>query len=256
MLTEERYAAILKLLEEKKAVSVLELTELLNSSESTIRRDLTALHRMGKLTKVHGGATSINGVYQVTEDKTSVRHNLHVEEKDRIAQCAASLVHKNDFVFLDAGTTTERMIDYLHEQDAVYVTNGIVHARKLAEKGLEAYILSGKIKAVTEAIVGTEAVHSLQRYRFSIGFFGTNGMRVGDGFSTPDIEEARVKTEAIQRCNKRYVLADPSKYNQLYSVIFADLSQAAVITTALPDKQLRSHTTVIETDLGKEQTSS
>ena len=69
MLTEERYAAILKLLEEKKAVSVLELTELLNSSESTIRRDLTALHRMGKLTKVHGGATSINGVYQVTEDK-------------------------------------------------------------------------------------------------------------------------------------------------------------------------------------------
>lgn len=254
MLTEERYAAILKLLEEKKAVSVLELTELLNSSESTIRRDLTALHRMGKLTKVHGGATSINGVYQMTEDKTSVRHNLHVEEKNRIAQCAASLVHKNDFVFLDAGTTTERMIDYLHEQDAVYVTNGIVHARKLAEKGLEAYILSGKIKAVTEAIVGTEAVHSLQRYRFSIGFFGTNGMRVGDGFSTPDIEEARVKTEAIQRCNKRYVLADPSKYNQLYSVIFADLSQAAVITTALPDKQLRSHTTVIETDLGKEQT--
>ena len=46
MLTEERYAAILKLLEEKKAVSVLELTELLNSSESTIRRDLSALHRM------------------------------------------------------------------------------------------------------------------------------------------------------------------------------------------------------------------
>ena len=170
MLTEERYAAILKLLEKKKAVSVLELTELLNSSESTIRRDLTALHRMGKLTKVHGGATSINGVYQMTEDKTSVRHNLHVEEKNRIAQCAASLVHKNDFVFLDAGTTTERMIDYLHEQDAVYVTNGIVHARKLAEKGLKAYILSGKIKAVTEAIVGTEAVHSLQRYHFSIGF--------------------------------------------------------------------------------------
>lgn len=59
----------------------MELTELLNSSESTIRRDLTALHRMGKLTKVHGGATSINGVYQMTEDKTSVRHNLHVEEK-------------------------------------------------------------------------------------------------------------------------------------------------------------------------------
>ena len=137
-------------------------------------------------------------------------------------------------------------------KNAIYVTNGIVHARKLAEKGLEAYILSGKVKAVTEALVGTEAVHSLQRYRFSIGFFGTNGMGIRDGFSTPDIEEARVKTEAIRRCNKRYVLADPSKYNQLFSVIFADLSQATIITTSLPDKQIRSHTTVIETDLGKE----
>lgn len=94
MLTEERYAAILKRLNEKKAVSVLELTELLNSSESTIRRDLSALHRMGKLNKVHGGATSVDGVYQMTEDKTSVRHSLHVDEKNRIAQCAASLVHK------------------------------------------------------------------------------------------------------------------------------------------------------------------
>ena len=68
MLTEERYAAILNLVEEKKAVSVLELTELLNNSESTVRRDLNALHQMGKLNKVHGGATSINGVYKATED--------------------------------------------------------------------------------------------------------------------------------------------------------------------------------------------
>ena len=252
MLTEERHAAILRLLEEKKAISVVELTDMLDSSESTIRRDLSALHRMGKLNKVHGGATAINGVYQATEDKTSVRHSLYVEEKDRIAQFAASLVHKNDFVFLDAGTTTERLIDHLSEKDAVYVTNGIVHARKLAEKGFEAYIISGKIKAVTEAIVGTEAVHSLQRYRFSIGFFGTNGVSASAGFTTPDIDEARVKTEAIQRCNKRYVLADPSKCNQVFSVIFAGLSSAAVITTAMPDKQIRSHTTVIETDTGKE----
>lgn len=252
MLTEERYAAILKLVEEKKAVSVLELTELLNSSESTVRRDLTALHRMGKLNKVHGGATSINGVYQATEDKTSVRQSLHVEEKTHIAQYAASLVHKNDFVFLDAGTTTELMIDYLTEKEAVYVTNGIVHARKLAENGFNVYMISGKVKAVTEAIIGTEAVHSLQRYRFSIGFFGTNGFSAGAGFTTPDIDEARVKTEAIQRCNKRYVLADPSKCNQLFSVIFADLSSAAIITTVLPDKQIRSRTTVIETEFGKE----
>ena len=49
MLTEERYAAILRLLEERKAVTVVELTELLHTSESTIRRDLTSLHKSGRL---------------------------------------------------------------------------------------------------------------------------------------------------------------------------------------------------------------
>lgn len=43
MLTQDRYRAILDLLEEKNSVTVSELTKLLDSSESTIRRDLSAL---------------------------------------------------------------------------------------------------------------------------------------------------------------------------------------------------------------------
>lgn len=55
MLTQERYQAILQILNEKNAVTVSELTHLLDTSESTIRRDLTALDEMGKLNKVFGG---------------------------------------------------------------------------------------------------------------------------------------------------------------------------------------------------------
>ena len=50
MLTQDRYRAILDLLEEKNSVTVSELTKLLDSSESTIRRDLSALDEMVKLT--------------------------------------------------------------------------------------------------------------------------------------------------------------------------------------------------------------
>ena len=57
MLAEERFAKILDLLAEKRSATVLELCEALNASESTIRRDLTELDRLGKLNKVHGGAT-------------------------------------------------------------------------------------------------------------------------------------------------------------------------------------------------------
>ena len=57
MLTQERYQTILQILSEKNTVTVQELTKLLNTSESTIRRDLTTLDEMGKLNKVFGGAT-------------------------------------------------------------------------------------------------------------------------------------------------------------------------------------------------------
>ena len=43
MLTEQRYQIILDLLKEKKSVTATELKEILDTSESTVRRDITAL---------------------------------------------------------------------------------------------------------------------------------------------------------------------------------------------------------------------
>ena len=58
MLTEQRFDIILKLLEERKSVTVTELRELLDASESTVRRDITTLDKAGKLTRVFAGAGS------------------------------------------------------------------------------------------------------------------------------------------------------------------------------------------------------
>ena len=54
MLAEERFAMILDLLAQKRSATVLELCDALDASESTIRRDLNELDRMGKVNKVHG----------------------------------------------------------------------------------------------------------------------------------------------------------------------------------------------------------
>ena len=59
MLTEERYNKIIAVLSTNSSVSVAELTELTGASESTIRRDLLTLAKMGKLKKVHGGAMTM-----------------------------------------------------------------------------------------------------------------------------------------------------------------------------------------------------
>ena len=60
MLTEKRYEMILELLDKKRSVTVPEIKEVLRVSESTIRRDLTALDKAGRLTKVFGGAVPKN----------------------------------------------------------------------------------------------------------------------------------------------------------------------------------------------------
>lgn len=248
MLTEERYATILRILEEKKAVTVIELTKALDASESTVRRDLTALHRSGRLYKVYGGATSIDNNYSSAEEDMKTKNELHPEEKIAIARKAASLVRAKDFVYIDAGSTTLHMIDFLSEMNAVFVTNGVAHAARLAAKGFKVFIIGGELKAVTEAVAGTEALNNLKNYNFTKGFFGTNGISTKSGFSTPDSSEGVLKSAALERCTKAYILADSSKFNKIAPITFANISSATIITGTLEDKKYRDYTTVIEGD--------
>ena len=75
MLAQERFERILEILREKQSVTVVELTEKLNTSESTIRRDLTELNRQGLLIKVHGGATAIKSVLSREEEVITSQRN-------------------------------------------------------------------------------------------------------------------------------------------------------------------------------------
>ena len=92
----------------------------------------------------------------------SIRETLNIEEKRLIGEYAASLIEANDFVYIDSGTTTSIMIDFLKEKNAVYVTNGLMVAKKLISKGFKTFILGGEIKESTEAIVGVEAIKALK----------------------------------------------------------------------------------------------
>jgi len=248
LLIEERFCEILRIVEEKRTVTVQELTELLDTSESTIRRDLTALHNQGKLVKVHGGAIAVDLNYNNKDTDIAIRQDLNREEKIKIARYAASLIEANDVVFIDAGTTTGLMIDYITQTNALYITNGTVHAKRLAEKGCKTYILGGEYKLATEAIVGSEAIDCLKKYNFTKGFWGTNGVNTQTGFSTPDINEALVKKKAMEQTKCKYVLCDETKFSQISPVTFADFEDATIITTALADKYYEQYDNILEVD--------
>lgn len=245
MLTEERFQKILKLVETYKTVSTQKLMDELDISESTVRRDLMMLDEQGKLIKVRGGAM-VNNHYNTKDDTVSKRKDMNQEDKRKIAKYAASLIEPNDFVYLDAGTTTEMMIDYLTERNVVFVTNAVSHAKKLSESGYTTYILGGEFKATTEAIVGDEAIESLKKYNFTKGFWGTNGVSLTGGFSTPDVKEAMVKRASMESCAKCYVLCDPSKFSQVSCVKFAEFANADIISTKVSDEEYAQCSNILE----------
>lgn len=246
MLSEERFEIILQLLQQKKAVTVIELTKILKTSESTIRRDLNTLAEMGKLNKVHGGATAIEQQRHTIEEDVETKSLKNMQEKSKIAEYAANLINEDDFVFLDAGTTTEKMIDYLVPTKAVFITNGILHVRKLTQKGIKAYLLGGELKLSTEAMVGAVAVDALKSYNFTKSFLGANGIHEQYGFTTPDMAEAMIKKEVMSRSFMRCILADCSKFGKINSVSFGNLSQACIITDQVENKKYLDYTVIRE----------
>lgn len=236
MLTEQRYDIILKLLEEKKSITVTELKEILDASESTVRRDITALDKAGKLTKVFGGAVARNHQVTAYEPTVAQKSELNKQEKERIARYASGLILPDDFVYLDAGTTTGMMLKYLEGTKASFVTNAVSHAQTLAKMGVHVFLTGGELKSSTEAVVGSQAMQVLQTYHFTKGFFGTNGMTLREGFTTPDTNEALVKGTAMQQCRDVYVLADQSKFGQVSSVTFGKFADAQILTEEIPQE--------------------
>ena len=245
MFTEQRHEKILHLLNERGSITVNELTTLLDSSESTIRRDLNTLDKAGKLTKVVGGAVAKDAVYSTTELSVSQKENVNSDEKQRIARYAATLVEPEDFVYIDAGTTTECMISYITERNATYVTNAVAHAKILANAGFKVILVGGELKGTTEAVVGVQAVVTIQGYHFSKGFLGTNGISIKSGYTTPDYSEALVKKTALHNCQKCYILADNTKFGETSSVTFADIGDAQIITDDVPSEHYRSLNNII-----------
>ncbi len=232
MLTRERQEEIAKLVQQQKSVTVSELTQLYNASESTIRRDIVTLHQNGRVLKVFGGAIALTAETVTSEPSVQEKENVQVAEKKRIAKYAASLIAPNDLVYIDAGTTTECMIPHLTAQGATYVTNAISHAITMAEMGLDVVLIGGKIRSNTRAIAGADAMLNLKKYYFTKGFFGANGASVSGGFTTYDINEASIKKTAVENTNRNgcYVLVDSSKFGVRNQVTFAEIDKAIILT--------------------------
>ncbi len=251
MIAEERWSHIVALVNERGVMTVSQLMEALDASESTVRRDLVRLDDMGRLRKVHGGATRLATSEMVMVDESmSGRKMYHMEEKRAIGAYAATLIKPGDFVFIDGGTTTECLVDAITETNATYLTNSLPHAQKLLSKGCRTLLPGGEVKPLTEVLIGSETVDSIRRYHFTIGFWGTNGAALDSGFTTPEFNEAAVKRIGIENTLHPYVLCDSSKFSSVALITFAEFKDAIVVTDRITREEMRQTDNIIQVSDG------
>lgn len=241
MLAEERRQKMVEMVGESATVTVSDLAQAFDTSESTIRRDLDRLDAAGKLVKVHGGAASVESAVAPAQSPLVTnelgmdeKRSLHTAEKRLIAAHAETLIGPEDFVYIDAGTSTLALVEALSEPatQALFATNSVSNALALTSRGCRTIVIGGNLKGLTEAIVGPGALDALSRHNFTKGFWGTNGVTPERGFTTPDPSEAMVKRVSMERTTERFVLADPSKLGVVSPVMFAPFSDATLVTCA------------------------
>lgn len=234
MLTKQRHEEMINIIRERGSITTNEMAKILGISESTARRDINFLADTGKVIKVYGGAMFDPQDVDTKEDSFEQRMDINATEKGKAAEKALELITPDDFIYIDAGTTTKYIADNFNMSGVRIVTNGIEHARILASKGNEVVLVGGNVKISTDAIVGTLAVNTLDKYHFTKGFFGTNGISPKAGYTTPDINEALVKKAAMQKCRKSFIVCDSSKFNTISAVTFASFREATIVTNLCP----------------------
>ncbi len=230
MLAEERLARIVAAVERRGTAGIAELAAELGVSESTVRRDLDRLDEAHRLVKVRGGAAARETAHLTRDLTMGERRGLHAAEKRAICAHAATLVGPDDFVFLDAGSTTAELVGALAATGAAVATDSVLHAARLAERGCRVIVLGGELKGATGAAVGPDACAQLGRYWFTLGLFGANAVSLEAGCTVPEPEEAAVKRGAMARSARRCVLADASKLGRVSRVGFAAFDDVTLIT--------------------------
>ena len=211
-------------------VTTKELTEELNVSSMTIRRDFQALEKIGKIQLTHGGAILKD---YALERPMSYKEAKYVAEKKAIANFAASFVREGDIVFIETGSTTQAIVGELTEKNNLTVhTNSIMAANTLANfENISLYMAPGEYRELSKGFVGPLTNKYIKQFYYDVAFLGTEGIDLIFGLSVPNLDDALAKKSLIENAKKVILVADHSKFEQKFLCKICDLKKIAHIIT-------------------------
>ncbi|MFJ7243448.1 DeoR/GlpR family DNA-binding transcription regulator [Kitasatospora sp. NPDC098652] len=230
MLKADRVVRILSHVTEAGSADVHALSELLEVSASTIRRDLQGLHDRGLLHRTRGGAST----GAVTLERSLRQRSEHrQEEKRRIGLAAAELVPEGAVVGLTGGTTTVELARALADRTGItVVTNAVnIAAELIVRPAIRLVVIGGLARSASYELVGPAADRMLSHYHLDLSFIGVDGLTAQEGCTTHDEMEAEADRALLRRSGRSVVLADSTKIGRVTFASICPLSEVHALVT-------------------------
>lgn len=175
MQSEERQKRIEEYLIKAEFASLEELSEQVDASISTVRRDLGVLEEKGVVRRTHGGARVVNPKSE--EFAFTARDTRQLDEKEAIGQACAGLIQPNQTVILDAGTTVYHAAKYLEAKLPHIITNSLPVANLFAAANkVETILAGGVIYPRLGVLVGPMTVEAFSQMRADVAIMSAGGI--------------------------------------------------------------------------------
>ncbi|MEX2520124.1 MAG: DeoR/GlpR family DNA-binding transcription regulator [Paracoccaceae bacterium] len=206
----KRHDEILKLLEERGAISIAAIAQEFGVSHETIRRDLRPLAAVGALVRVHG-AVGLAG--QIGEAPFQRRMRENAPAKQAIARAVAATIRDGESLMLDTGTTTSFIArELVSHRRLTVVTNSTDIARTLATvNGNRVYMAGGELRSDSGAAFGASALEFIGRFFVQHAIISAGALGA-DGVMDFELQEAEFARATLARGERRVVATDSSKF--------------------------------------------
>jgi len=226
----ERQKKMIELLKDKKVLKMTELTNELNISIDTLRRDINSLVKQGKVEKIYGGITLKESKFGETTIDERMISNL--EEKQSIAHTCSKLINDGDCVFLDSGSTTYQIAKFIkNKKKLTVITNSIPVVLELLNSDIELIIIGGKVRKAERSVVTYEYLFNFSQLNIQKAFICASGITMEKGISDYNVEEAITRKKMIELSSEIYVAADSTKFGKDVTIGVAALDEIDYIVT-------------------------
>ncbi len=207
----------------RQSATMEELREVFHVSMNTVRSDVHALVHTGAVEKVYGGVRS--AVRQEVPLFTQ-RDSTHTGAKERIARLAETRIADGDTVYLDAGTTTLRLLECLDPAKHVTVISGNLAAAGPAYNlpRVELIVLPGLMNRRTNSAADVSTLEFLGRYRCAKAFLGASGVSPDGKLNVSSYIEYELKKLVLQQSSHTYLLVDSGKFGGESLMSYGSLS--------------------------------